>query len=234
MLPRSWANLRSQSLLNHDRYLVPWMCLAIDAQRQSSFCRLKQPRSPHLSHKSAWNSNKDTSSRDESWIRPQRLQIPKGKEAGMEASFSQGRSFTPWSHFSGDDLQSKAKIERSLSPLPLILRLITRGEDRPHHSKATKRGTIWFQLRRDPWQRTFTPQTHPELGQVLLIYMIHSIRHSPHFISFLNYHIMVLPSPRRSASSCCRTGEAARVSPSGSSTTTKTKRWGFNLKFTGW
>lgn len=153
----------------------------------------------------------------------------------MEASVSKGWSLTSWPHLSGDDLQSKAKTKRSLGSLPLILRLTSGGEDRPHDSKATERGTIWFQLRRDPWQRAFTPKTYPQLGQVLLIYMIHSAHsNSPTLYYFLNYPNMVLPLPLRSASSCCKTVEAVPVCPSGSSTTTRTKRWGCNLKSTAW
>lgn len=153
----------------------------------------------------------------------------------MEASLPEGRSLTVGSYFSGDDLQSKAETKRSLGPLPLILRLTSGGEDRPYDSKTTERGTIWFQLRRDPWQRAFTPKAHPKLGQVLLIYMIHSTHSNPtHFISFLNYLNMVLPLPLRFASSCCKTVEVVLVFPSGSSTTTRTKRWGCNLKSTAW
>ena len=232
MLPRSWADLRSQPLHHDDRHLVTWMRLARNAKWKSSVRRGKQSWPPHLSHQSAGNSNQDASGRDEPGIRPQRLQVPKGKEAGVEASLPEGGSVAAGSHLSGDDLQPKAATERSRGALSLILRLAARREDRPHDPKAAERGTIWFQLRRDPWQRAFTPQANPKLGKVLLIYMTHS-RHS-HFISFLNYPSMVLLPSLRSASSCCRTAEAARVFPSGSSTTTRTRRWGCSLKSTGW
>lgn len=116
MLSSSITNIWSHRLYLPNRYVVNWMCLSGNDQRDPSFSRRFPDWSTYLNHQSSRNTPQIGCYRNEQKLWYEIVfQIPNSQVSWLEKYFAYQRSITSWSGLQNFTVLPKEKTNCTLS-----------------------------------------------------------------------------------------------------------------------